>query len=96
MHDGAVADGDALADRDGAIVVGMEHHVVLHVAQGADGDGSHLGAHDGVEPDGAVLAERHVAADRRVLRDVGRFIDIGTHSLELDDHFGSSIHVGYY
>ena len=85
--DGAGVDGDVMADGDVAADVGgaglvgdVDAGAVLHVGAVADGDGCDVAAHDGVEPDGAVVAHRDVADDGCVLAEVAVFAPFGRKS----------------
>ena len=89
VHDGIVAHRHAIAQRDGAVVVAVQHGVVLHVAVLANADGRHFAADDGAEPHRAALVHRHVAADRRIRRDERGFLHVGEHPLEFNEHAGS-------
>jgi len=61
---------------------------VLHVGAGAEGDGVHVAAQDGVHPDGGVRAERDLADDLRGEVDVGGSGDDGAMALMMANHDG--------
>ena len=86
MHNGTMPDRNAIANDDRTVVIGMKHHVVLHVAQSTHADWSHFRTHNGVEPDGTALSQGHITADGGVFCNIGRLLDIRTHSFEFDDH----------
>lgn len=69
MNDGVVTHGNALADGDEAIVVGVRHGVVLHVTVATDGAGINLGAHGGAKPYGSVFGQVDVAGKRCAVGD---------------------------
>ena len=93
---GIVADRDPVTNDDGiAIAHAMQHGAVLHIGVGADADGMHIAADDGVHPDAGVLAEGDVADDLggnihiAGRRNDGRFALIGTnHGLVRKPPFG--------
>ena len=61
---GVVADGAAVADDYGVkAALAVEDGAVLDVGAGADADGVHVAAEDGVHPDGGLGAEMDVADD---------------------------------
>jgi hypothetical protein len=84
-----VADGHPVADDDGvAVALAVEDAAVLHIGAGADADGIHVAAQDGVHPDRRTLAEDHVAKDLRRDVDVATGSDLGRVPPIGSDHEG--------
>ena len=72
---GAVADADPRPDGAGEAGVGVQHHVVLQVAAGADGDGGGIGADTDTVEGARVLGQGGVADHGRRGRDEGGVMD---------------------
>ncbi|MNH24809.1 hypothetical protein D3C79_847610 [compost metagenome] len=80
MNDRAVGDGTEFADGHRRTGFGVDHHAVLDVRVGADGDRLHVArvidfvsTYHRVGADEHVLPDHHFAADDCRLVDVGRF-----------------------
>src|SRR5262249_13388663 len=65
MHDGAMSDGAAAADRDWAAGVGVDDRQLLQIALRADDDRLAVAAQDRAEPNANVLAELDFADQAR-------------------------------
>ena len=69
MNRDVVSYGHVVAQRDGGFLIErVQHCAILDVAMLADGDGVHVAAQHGVEPQTRSLAYRHIADNRGVLR----------------------------
>ena len=80
--DGAVvSDGDVAADLGGTGIVGdMDAGAVLHVGAVAYGDGGHIASHHCIEPDRALVAQRHIAHQGGVLAKIAILAPAGRKS----------------
>ncbi len=63
VEDGAVADGHIIAELQRGIQADVEDGVILNIGVAADRHFVHIGAQDGVEPDGGMIFESDSAAD---------------------------------
>ena len=63
MEDGTVADGHVIAERQRCIQTDVEGGIILNIGVAADRHLIHIGAQDGIEPDGGMIFERDRAAD---------------------------------
>jgi hypothetical protein len=70
MNDGIMTDGHIVADGDAGFFIGaMYDDAILDIYFIADADAVDIPAHDGIEPDAAVVAHLHVSYDSSVRRD---------------------------
>ena len=67
----------------------MQHAQVLHIRLAADPNGLRVSAHDRVEPDTRLRADRHIAQDNRAARDRCGRIDEIVSELNAARHLGS-------
>jgi hypothetical protein len=69
MHDGAVADGDVVANDGGVVVTDMDDSAVLNVAAGADMDGVDIATKNSAIPDAGLGVKGHITDDHGTLSD---------------------------
>jgi hypothetical protein len=58
----------------------MDTRTVLHIGAVADGDGSHITTHDGIEPYRTLISQRDISHDGSVLAEVAVFAPLGRHT----------------
>ena len=70
VKDGAVTDGDVVAEQAGKIIGQMEDGIVLDVAVVADDDAVDVGSRDGVVPDAGMIAHGDIAQNDSAFRNI--------------------------
>ena len=89
---GVVANGHPVAHDDRIeVALAVEHGAVLHVGVGADADGVHVAAQNGVHPHRGMLAEGHVADELRGKINVATGGNLGQPPLVAANHGSSAV-----
>lgn len=69
MHDGAMTDGDVVADEGGVIIANVDDNAVLNVATGADMDGVNVTTKNSAVPNAGLSLQGHITDDDGALSD---------------------------
>src|SRR5579883_413793 len=83
MHDSAVTDRTLIPNRQGRILIDVQHAVILNIGAASNDDGRAISSHDRIVPDAGPFANGDIANDHRargnedVALDGGRYALVG-------------------